>query len=105
MILKTLDSGGMTTRSDPRLTAHPVYEQPGADGAARRHAYRELFRHHLDNDLLHAIREALNQELVLGREDFKDRIAEMTARQTRPRRNGRPQGSEKEEAVGDYYVF
>jgi putative transposase len=59
----------------------------------------------MDNELLHAIREALNQELVLGREDFKDRIAQMTARQTRPKRNGRPRAPGLAEAVGDYYVF
>lgn len=92
-------------RTHPLLTAHPVYEQLGIDGESRRHVYRELFRHHMDNGLLHEIREALNQELVLGREDFKDRIAQMTARQTRPNRNGRPRTPGLAEAVGDYYVF
>jgi putative transposase len=87
------------------LSPHPVYEELGTEDDARRHAYRELFRHHMDNDLLHAIREALNQEMVLGRDDFKDRIEQMTARQTRPGRNGRPRIAEAEEPMGDYYVF
>lgn len=91
--------------ANPILTPHPVYEQLGVDAVGRQHAYRELFRHHLDNNLLHSIREALNQELVLGREDFKDRIEQMTARQTRPGQNGRPRMSGVEEVVGDYYVF
>ena len=91
--------------TDPMLTLHPVYEQLGSDAETRRHAYRELFRHHIDNDLLHTIREALNQELVLGRDDFKDRIEQMTTRQTRPGQNGRPRATGVEESAGDYYVF
>jgi len=87
------------------LSPHPVYEQLGVDGDSRRHAYRERFRHHMDNDLLHTIRETLNQELVLGRDDFKDRIVQMTARQTRPGQNGRPRIAEVKEPMGDYYVF
>ena len=49
----------------------------------RQTAYRELFRLHMDNDTLHEIRESLNHELVLGRSYFKDKIGEITARQTR----------------------
>lgn len=33
---------------------------------------------------LRAVREALNQELVLGTEGFKDKIETMVKRQTRP---------------------
>jgi hypothetical protein len=32
----------------------------------------------MDHRQIHAIREALNQELVLGREDFKDKIERMS---------------------------
>jgi len=39
---------------------------------------------------IHEIRDALNQELVLGREDFKDKIERMLERQSRPGRPGRP---------------
>jgi hypothetical protein len=41
------------------------------DAQQRHYTYRELFRMHMDHRQIHAIREALNQELVLGREDFK----------------------------------
>jgi putative transposase len=92
-------------QANPLLSAHPLYEGLGSEPEARRHAYRELFRHHMDYNLLHAIREALNQELVLGRDDFKDRIAQMTARQTRPGPNGRSRVDKVEEPMGDYYVF
>jgi putative transposase len=49
-------------------------------------------------EALHEIRDALNHELVLGRFYFKDKIEEMTKRQTRLGQPGRPR-VEKEEAV------
>jgi hypothetical protein len=42
----------------------------------------------MEADLIHAIRDAVNQELVLGRDDFKDKIEQMSARQTHPRAIG-----------------
>jgi putative transposase len=88
-------------RAEALLSPHPLYIALGATPAERQHAYRELFRHHLDNDALHEIREALNHELVLGRSYFKDRIEAMTQRQTRLRLPGRPR---VEEEAGVYYI-
>jgi putative transposase len=68
----------------------------------RHYTYRELFRMPMDHRQIHAIREALNQELVLGREDFKDKIERMSKRQVRPGQPGRPR-VEEEQAV--YYVL
>jgi len=87
------------------IMPHPLYKQLGADPASRQYAYRELFRQHMDHTTVHDIREALNQELVLGREDFKDKIEQMTQRQSRPGRSGRPRRDGVEEAVSDYYVL
>lgn len=56
------------------ITAHPLYLQLGLTDEERCYAYRELFRHKMDNRLLHELREAVSQELVFGREDFKDKI-------------------------------
>jgi hypothetical protein len=56
----------------------------------------------MDHRQIHAIREALNQEWVLGREDFKDKIERMSKRQVRPGQPGRPPVKE-EQAV--YYVL
>ena len=67
----------------------------------RQRSYRELFRHVLDDDLLTTVRTALNEELVLGRDNFKDRIEDMAQRQVRRGINGRPR---IEEAPGAYYV-
>jgi putative transposase len=88
-------------RTDPLLTPHPLYTTLGATVADRQHAYRELFRYHLDHDLLHEIREALNHELVLGRSYFKDKVAAMTERQTRLGTPGRPCVKEED---GVYYI-
>jgi len=84
------------------IESHPIYNQLGSSAEIRQEAYRELFRHHIDNDMLHDIRDALNHELVLGSSCFKDKIEEMTKRQTRLGQPGRPK-IEEEAAV--YYVF
>ncbi len=90
-------SYGANANGDPNrmLTAHPLYLSLGQAKEAREHAYRELFRHHLDLGELHSVREALNQELVLGREDFKDKIEVMLQRQARPGLSGRPRLEER----------
>jgi putative transposase len=87
-------------KPDPKLKNHPVYTRLGKDYTEQQHAYRELFSHSLDKTELHAIRETLNQELVLGRDDFKDKIEQMTKRQARPGLRGRPK---VEEAGAVYY--
>jgi len=88
-------------RVDALLSPHPLYTALGQTAFDRQHAYRELFRHHLDNSSLHEIRDALNHELVLGRSYFKDRIGAMTERQTRLGIPGRPR---VEEEAGVYYI-
>ena len=88
-------------REDRLLSPHPLYTALGDTAVERQYAYRELFRHHLDNALLHEIREALNHELVLGRSYFKDKIEAITQRQTRLGEPGRPRVEEEE---GVYYI-
>lgn len=80
---------------DALLTTHPLYTALGCNDTERQHAYRELFRHYLNTDLIHDIRDALNHELVLGRSYFKDRVQAMTQRQTRPGIPGRPRVEEE----------
>lgn len=72
------------------LDPHPLYLALGSSLSERLYAYRELFRTRVECTQLHEIREMLNQELVLEREDFKDKIALMAQRQVRRGRNGRP---------------
>ena len=67
-----------------------MYLELGTVDEDRKTAYRELFRNHMDSDTLHEIRESLNHELVLGRSYFKDKVEEITNRQTRLGIPGRP---------------
>lgn len=89
-------------RNNSVIQPHPLYTHLGDSAAQQQHAYRALFSAHLDKADLHTIREAVNQELVLGREDFKDMIEQMTSRQSRPRIPGRPR---VEEQSAIYYVI
>jgi len=88
-------------RTDPLLSPHPLYTALGPAAADRQFAYRELFRHYMDDAQLHEIRDALNHELVLGRSWFKDKIETMTQRQTRL---GIPTRPRVEEEGGVYYI-
>jgi putative transposase len=85
-------------KCDELITPHPVYQALDTSTEARRKAYRELFRNHIGYEDLHAIREALNHELVLGRSHFKDRIESILRRQTRPGVPGRPRTRIEEQA-------
>ncbi len=88
-------------KSDCLINHHPLYENLGNNAPERQHAYRELFRLQLGATDIHDVREALNQELVLGRADFKNRIETMLKRQTRPGKPGRPGVEEP----GSIYYF
>ena len=88
--------------TNPLIQVHPVYSALGEDIAHQQHAYGELFRNSIDSDSIQSIRETLNQELVLGRDDFKDRIEQMSKRQVRPGKSGRPRVGEQQLI---YYVI
>jgi putative transposase len=77
-------------RYDPYLTHHPVYLRLGNHPEERHQTYSGLFPSGLDERLLETIREALNQELVLGSERFKDGIEATLKRRARPGKPGRP---------------
>lgn len=76
--------------TDALIQPHPLYQQLGSTLDECQAAYRALFGNQLAASDLHAVRDALNRELVLGRDEYKDSIATMLKRQTRPGRNGRP---------------
>ncbi len=85
---------------DKLIQPHALYIALGQTNEARHYRYRELFSASLDKEDVHEIRETLNQELVLGRDDFKNKIETMLKRQTRPGTSGRPR-VEEEQAI--YY--
>ena len=78
------------------IEKHPLYLQLATETGQQLKAYREIFREHLDEDIVSEIREALNHELVIGRSYFKDKIDEITTRQTRMGIPGRPKVEESE---------
>ena len=78
------------------LTQHPVYVALSKNKERRLFTYRELFLGKLAYDQLHEIRDALNQELVLGDSYFKEKIEIMTNRRVVPGKPGRPKVEEGE---------
>lgn len=80
---------------DNLIEQHPKYLELAKLDEERKTAYRELFRNHMDSDILHEIRDSLNHELVLGRSYFKDKIEAITNRQTRLGNPGRPMVGEE----------
>ena len=79
-----------TGKSNTIIEPHPLYIALADKKVERHKAYRELFSMHIDPEDIHAIRSALNQELVVGRDDFKDKIERMINRQTRAGKPGQP---------------
>ena len=87
---------------DILVSEHPIYSSLSKDKEGRQHAYRELFGTDIDRTQIHEIRDTLNQELVLGRDDFREKIEAMTKRQVRQGKLGRPCINE-EQAI--YYIM
>ncbi len=87
--------------ADSLLTPHPVFAALGPTAAARRDAYRALFRDHLDDHRLAAIRSALQTGTPLGNDRFRDQIERTLkvkvghAQRGRPRSKPRQKGLQK----------
>ena len=84
-------------KDDPLLKWHPLYQKLGVTCEHRQFCYRELFNVDLNREVVHDIRQALSQELVLGRSDFKEMIEKAVVRQVRPGVPGRPRVKERSE--------
>jgi len=63
--------------------------------AARQFAYRSMFSGGMEEALLHDIREALNQEYVLGSSHFKAKTEQMVTRRVSPGKAGRPKREDR----------
>ncbi len=77
------------------IICHDEYLRLGATKGVRYKAYRELFRHFISDQTLHTIRDAINQELVVGSDRFKDKIEATLKRSARRKQAGRPSAKEK----------
>jgi putative transposase len=82
--------------ADPLVVEHKPYTALGADAAARREAYRALFRP-LDEAALTVIRAATNKGWALGGDNFRARVTAQTGR----RAERLPAGRKRQVAPSD----
>ncbi len=90
--------GAMSELIEP----HPLYLDLGRSFESRLNTYRELFLLPMEDDLLTDIRDSVNQDLVLGRSSFKNKVEAETKRKVRKGMPGRPR---IEEEHARYYVW
>ena len=67
-----------------------LYEQLGANPEARQFAYRELFRRHLPEMDVHAIRDSLAYIYPLGNDRFRKEVEAALGRRVGEKKRGRP---------------
>lgn len=72
------------------VTPHSLYRGLARTDNARQAAYCRLFRAHLNQSEIEAIREATNKAWVLGNDRFRDKIETLSGRRTAPLPRGRP---------------
>jgi len=87
-------------KANDTIKPHERYLALGKNKEHRCYQYRELFRNHMDEQLLHEIRETVNQEWIFGNERFKDEVEQALQRRVRPGKPGRPRVEE-----GRYGVY
>ena len=90
-------------RKNHLLFPHSLYSDLGATTTERQMVYRSSFGTALDDPQIQGIRDALNQEQVLGQAPFVRGIEAMTRRQIRPGVPGRPRLARLEEEGGPYH--
>lgn len=76
--------------SNVLLSPHPIYLDLGRAEDERHAAYRELFRFHLEPEIIDTIRKATNGNFVLGNNRFQDEISQALGRRVKPGAAGRP---------------
>ena len=75
---------------NPLLVEHEPYTRLGQTPKERQEAYRELFRHELDEAALAEIRSTANRGWPIGSDRFKNDIEQLLRRDARPPKRGRP---------------
>jgi len=75
-------------------TPHKLYIRLGKTKNERLENYRQLFKTHVDVELLKEIRGSINKGLALGNERFVTQIEELTNKRVTPRKAGRPKKKE-----------
>ena len=85
-------------KADGLITPHEQYMRIARTDAARREAYRELFKAHLDAEVVEEIRQSTNGNFALGNERFKKQIEKALGRRARRGVSGRPRHDESDDA-------
>ena len=75
---------------DEVLCPHDEYRHLGTTAEERQGAYRAFFRSPLEPGAIADIRHAMDHELVVGTNQFKDEVEALTKRRTRMGKPGRP---------------
>lgn len=72
------------------LVHHPLYLTMGSAPRQRQMAYRELFRHHLDTEIVDQLRSATNGNYAVGSSLFQEQVAAALGRRVTRGKDGRP---------------
>lgn len=81
-------------KAGPLVHDHELYERLGRSAKARQAAYGELFRTHIPQADVDALRDATNKAWVFGDARFKKKIARLASGRTAPLPRGRPRKTE-----------
>jgi putative transposase len=79
-------------------TPHDLYIRLGMDKLERSQIYRDLFKSHVDGELLEDIRQAAKTGMALGQDRFKQEIEVLTNRRQSSQKRGRHMGWRKEQS-------
>jgi putative transposase len=81
------------------IKPHELYTQLGKDDLARQSVYRDLCAEKLDTDFMGQIRKATNGNVVLGNDQFADKISKLLGARVTSGKPGRPKVKD-ESSVG-----
>ncbi len=88
--------GNATQKEDPLLTPHPEYQVLGKTKPQRKQAYRELFRHHIDQQDIHTIQACWQSGTPLGNDRFRAKIEQRLKIKVGHMTRGRPRSAKLE---------
>lgn len=81
---------------DTWLEPHDEYRKLGTTASEQRYAYRELFKHHLDDRDLHLLRKAAHYCQPVGDDRFREQIEQQYGIKLGQMKRGRPKNVEEE---------
>lgn len=85
-------------KEDELITPHAIYMSLGKTEASRLTAYKELFKAHLDKEMLEEIRSAWQTGTPLGNDHFRQKVEDKLECKVGQARRGRPKKPREDEA-------